>query len=75
MSHIQSIIFKKDKYSLLNALKWLHEHEYKDNFARKGVDEKDDTWRFRQKHPNENKYVYRFKKINDGIGFIIGYPK
>jgi len=44
---VQSVIFKKSKYSLEEAKKWLKENKYKD----KGVDEKKEFWRFRQLNP------------------------
>jgi hypothetical protein len=44
---VQSVVFKKSKYSLEEAKKWLKENKYKD----KGVDEKKSFWRFRQLNP------------------------
>ncbi len=73
---IQSVIFKKSKYSLEEAKKWLKENKYKD----KGVDEKKDFWRFRQLNPMTVKRKgfshYITKPLdNSGVELIIVYKE
>ena len=45
---IQSIIFKKEIFTLENAIKWL----VMNNFKYQKVDSKPNFWRFRQKEPS-----------------------
>jgi hypothetical protein len=73
---VQSVIFKKSKYSLEEAKKWLKENKYKD----KGVDEKKDFWRFRQLNPMTVKRKgfghYITKPLeNSGVELIIVYKE
>lgn len=73
---VQSVIFKKSKYSLEEAKKWLKENKYKD----KGVDEKKEFWRFRQLNPATVKQKgfghYITKPLNNsGVELIIVYKE
>jgi len=73
---VQSVVFKKSKYSLEEAKKWLKENKYKD----KGVDEKKDFWRFRQLNPMTVKRKgfghYITKPLeNSGVELIIVYKE
>lgn len=68
---IQAVLFNKDKYSHKDAIKWLKEnkHDYisyrlTDNFRR-----------YRLIEPNYKKYIYKYKKINNYISFIIEINK
>jgi hypothetical protein len=69
MAVIQSIVFRKEYWNLKDAKKWLEEHNYK-----KSVDEKINTFRFRQVEPQKSfnyitKIIYHNKKP---IEMIIG---
>lgn len=73
---VQSVIFKKSKFSLEDARNWLLENKYKD----KGVDEKKDFWRFRQLNPLTVKRKgfghYITKPLNtSGVELIIVYKE
>ena len=73
---VQSVVFKKSKYSLEEAKKWLKENKYKD----KGVDEKKAFWRFRQLNPMTVKRKgfahYITKPLeNSGVELIIVYKE
>jgi len=73
---VQSVIFKKSKYSLEDAKKWLRENKYK----YKGVDEKKVFWRFRQLNPMTVKRKgfshYITKPLdNSGVELIIVYKE
>ncbi len=73
---VQSVIFKKSKYSLEEAKKWLKENKYK----YKGVDEKKEFWRFRQLNPVTVKrkgYGHYITKPleNSGVELIIVYKE
>lgn len=67
--HIQSILFKRPKYTETTAKKWLSERHFKTD-----VDVEPEHLRYRQEEPDKMKYIYRTKKINKNIEFIIGYP-
>lgn len=62
---VQSIIFKKTMFTKLQAKKWLIKHDFKTS-----VDEKPETYRFRQMEPVEGAN-YITKKIEPGISFVI----
>ena len=68
---VQSVVFHKDKWTKEKAEKWLSKHS---KFKNNGVDEKEDTWRFRQINPEEFK-KFKSKKKKNGITFIYGYDK
>jgi hypothetical protein len=73
--YVQSIVFDKSKFNKKSASEWIKKH----NYENKGVDEKEDTLRFRQVDPDyiEEKGFNRFrtKKIgrNSGVSLIIAY--
>jgi hypothetical protein len=74
-SIVQSIIFKKDNFTLPQAREWLAKNGYKTE-----VDEKENTYRFRQEDPEEVKRSgfkhYITKPLgNSGIELVIGYKK
>lgn len=70
--HYQTIIFPKDKWSKDEAETWLDEHDsYTD-----GYHETDDFHRFRQYDPEDGKFNYFYKTIDeDGVKANIGVPK
>jgi hypothetical protein len=55
--HIQSVVFPKSDWTLLQAKSWLRRHGYK-----VGLDEKPNVYRFRQFDPKPS-HTYRTKKI------------
>lgn len=65
---VQSVVFHKDKYSKAKAKKWLKEH----NFKHYGVDEKENTLRYRQENPKKYKKYYT-KTVEPDVLYIIGY--
>jgi hypothetical protein len=72
-SVIQSVLFDKQKWDLIEAMQWLKKH----NFIILKVDETLKYIRFRQIEPKflrEHEYVKpHIKSIGDGIKFIIYY--
>lgn len=75
-SHIQSVIFSKDHWTLKKAKKWLRKHDYTEDFHGKGVDETSQSFRFRQMKPltKSQKYQgYRYKTIHpqEGIAMVV----
>ena len=71
---VQSVIFRRDKWTPAKASKWLQKYKY----ANKGIDEKDEHLRFRQLNPDYiRKQGYkRFitKSLGDsGVSLIIAY--
>jgi hypothetical protein len=59
---LQSIVFDKDHWSLKSAKSWLKKHKYK-----VGLDEKPNSYRFRQSPVKKNvryytKTIYHYKK-------------
>lgn len=73
---VQSVVFKKSKFSLEEAKKWLAENKFKD----KGVDEKKQMWRFRQLNPLTVKRKgyphYATKPLdNSGVELILAYKE
>jgi hypothetical protein len=71
---VQSVIFRRDKWTPAKASKWLQKNQY----ANKGIDEKDEHLRFRQLNPDYiRKQGYkRFitKPLGDsGVSLIIAY--
>ena len=67
---IQSILFRKDKWSERNAFKWLEDHNYSTN----KIDRRGNFYRFRQISPSEFD-KYRTKRTPEGIDFIFGYKE
>lgn len=71
---IQTLIFDKSKYSKDKAEKFIKKHGYKNL----GVDEKEDTFRYRQIDPDELKKEYpNFRTIHLGkkIKAVVGYKR
>ena len=73
---IQSVIFKKDKYSVVEAKKWLKDNKYKSP----KVDETDNMLRFRQLSPTDvdkKGYTeYHNKPLGlSGIQLVIAYRR
>ena len=72
---IQTLIFSKEYFTLEQAQQWI---STQDNFADRGVDETETSYRFRQYDPE---YFSRFRTIDikDGIkavyGLIVGEPR
>jgi|WetSurMetagenome_2_1015567.scaffolds.fasta_scaffold146645_2 hypothetical protein len=69
-SHIQSILFSRSKWTIEQAIQWLHDHEY----VSKKVDVTDKYLRFRQREPDYKRYHYRIKRIGNGISFELAFP-
>lgn len=67
VSSIQSLIFDKDKFSLERAKEWAKKHDFKT-----GVDEKEGTYRLRQKSPGKFKR-FATKEFGKGIKAVIGF--
>lgn len=67
----QSILFDKEHFTLEQAKKWLKDHDYKTD-----VDEKPDTYRFRQRDPKDfQEGSMRTIQIKTGIKMIVGKLK
>lgn len=64
---VQSVLIDKKKYSLIKAVKWLLDNDYKLDY---GIDETDKYYRFRQYTPRDGAN-YVIKKIKSGIKLII----
>ena len=72
-STIQSVLFDKDKWTLVKARGWLRKHGFRTHF--RGKSPKDVTkeyYRFRQTETYMYK-SFRTKKLKDGIIFIFGF--
>jgi superfamily II DNA/RNA helicase len=65
-SKIQSIVFKKSKWNVKEATKWLKDNNFKYN----KLDEKKASLRFRQRNKNKI-YNYRTIKLTDGVQAVI----
>ena len=61
---LQSIVFDKT-WTLAKAKAWLKKHKYKSS-----VDEKANTWRFRQTAPNPKKRYFTVP-VHTGIKFVM----
>jgi hypothetical protein len=72
-SKIQAVLFDKNVYSISKALKWLKKH----GFNPFKVDITLNLLRFRMIDPNKLKNegysIFRNKKINEDISYIIAY--
>ena len=66
MSHVQSILFDKNIYTVEKSRKWLKDHNYRTS----KVHTTDKYHRWRQISPVKNK-MYRTIPVNKGIKFII----
>lgn len=70
MSKVQSVVFEKDAgWTLSKAKKWLKANDFKTD-----VDEKPNTYRFRQFEPSK-RYTFRTKNFGNGILAVIGFTK
>lgn len=70
-TEIQSVIFKKDKATLSEAKDWLREHDFK----KVAVDEKENTYRFRQQRPSKFKHdSFRTIELTEGVEAVIACP-
>ena len=73
---IQSVLIPKDKYSLVQAAKWIANHHFKVSFYGKQVDETENYYRYRQMAPSrfvKNSFItIDFK---DGVKLIKGELK
>lgn len=71
---VQTILFDKDVFTLKEAKDWLEEHHYKNE-----VDEKENTYRFRQVSPTTlkkkgyTKYITKPLGKKSGIKIVIAY--
>jgi hypothetical protein len=63
---IQSVIFPKSKFSVLEAVKWIEEHKY----LHTKVDETENFYRFRQHDPIPGVRYYT-KTLPNGVELII----
>ena len=75
-TEVQSVVFKREDFTLKQAKKWLKSHGYKITFKGKNVDKKNKSqWRFRQTEPS--KYNdYRTKEMgNTGVSLVLGLLK
>lgn len=76
MSHVQAILFSRDKWNLTQARKWFKDEGFT---LPKGklVHVTKQKLRFRVLTPNYNKFYYRTKWFSkkDGIEAIIAFPK
>jgi len=68
LSEIQSLIFEKSKFTADQARSWLKTNKFKHD----KIDEKEDTFRFRQKQPSLFDR-FRTKELKPGIKAIIGF--
>lgn len=66
---IQTLIFSKEKFSKAEAVKWAKDHDYKT-----GVDETTDSYRLRQRDPDEMTGMKTIS-LTDGVQAIIGHLK
>ena len=73
--YVQTIIFDKSKFDKKSASDWIKKYDYEN----KGIDEKEDTLRFRQVDPDYIKKKgfdkFRTKKMgkDSGISFVLAY--
>lgn len=69
---IQTLIFSKDNFTKNEAQKWSDKHDFNTSY----VDEKDKTYRIRQRHPDNFKDdSFRTIIIRKGVKAVIGCPK
>jgi len=66
VTRVQTVIFKKDKWSKQSAIAYL-----KRKGLRHSVDEKEKTYRFRQFKPNDKKRHYTIKEKGVGISYVL----
>lgn len=69
---IQTIIFSKEFYNKVRAVKWLNKNNFKGTIA----DDKSTTVRFRQASPDKFKEdTFRTIELTKGVKAVIGCPK
>lgn len=73
-THLQSILFDVNKWTLKKALKWFKDHNFKLPEG-KLPHTTSKYHRLRVQHPQYNKYFYRTKELGNGIYTIVGIPK
>ena len=69
---IQSILFDKNKYSYIECIRWLFFHGY---LTYKHYTMTHNCMKFKFKEPDETMYDYKLEKKEEGIWYIIEYPK
>ncbi|KKN57379.1 hypothetical protein LCGC14_0562850 [marine sediment metagenome] len=75
-TEVQTIIFDKEKFSLAQARQWLKDNDFKTTFDGKGVDEKPNSFRFRQRNPGDFQTgSFRTITLAPGVKAVIGRPK
>jgi len=72
-THTQSVVFYKSAgWTEEKSRAWCKEHEYYVD----GFDETENTYRFRQYDPDDERFRYRNQVIKpDSIYLVVGYPK
>ena len=70
-SNLQALVISKDHYSKRTANNWVQLH----GFRPMKMHETINTYRFRLKSVNADKYDYRMKQLTTGIKAVIAYPK
>lgn len=68
MTQVQSFIFNKNHYTLKQAVEWLKKYHFKYS----NIDEKENTYRFRQADPKHFKTL-RTITVREGLQAIVGY--
>jgi len=69
---VQTLIFDKEKFTKQQAIDWAEEHDFKSD----GVDETEDSYRIRQRDPDEFiEDSFRTIELDDGIKAVIGKLK
>jgi hypothetical protein len=69
---VQTLIFAKDKFNSSEAAKsWASEHDFKSS----KVDETEDSYRLRQRDPEEFKDQSKTVELKDGVQAVIGHLK
>lgn len=69
-TQIQSILIDKKYFTKSKAIGWIDKHGYK-----VGLDEKEKTFRFRQRNPNDfHKDLFRTITLTKGVKAVIGCP-
>ena len=74
---LQTILLSKEQFpSKQRAQDWIKNNKFKVTFYGKPVDEKENTWRFRQMAPSRfDPETYRTKQIRKGIQMVFGKLK
>lgn len=69
---VQTLIFSKEKFSKEAAVSWAKDHDFRSD----KVDETEDSFRFRQRDPNDFKEgSFRTIELSSGIQAVIGKLK